>query len=79
MKTRAAVEIAHLRKTYGNIVAGAHAGRAPGHQQRHPARRGGGSDQGLDAGPVPPAESLLVLAGYALVFALIARRLFRWE
>jgi ABC-2 type transport system permease protein len=30
-------------------------------------------------GQFPPAESLLVLAGYALVFAVIARRLFRWE
>jgi ABC-2 type transport system permease protein len=30
-------------------------------------------------GQFPPAEPLLVLAGYALVFALIARRLFRWE
>ena len=30
-------------------------------------------------GQVPPAEPLLVLAGYALVFALIARRFFRWE
>lgn len=30
-------------------------------------------------GQFPPAESLLVLAGYALVFAFIARRLFRWE
>ena len=27
----------------------------------------------------PPAEPLLVLAGYALVFAFIARRFFRWE
>ena len=30
-------------------------------------------------GQFPPAESLLVLAGYALVFAFIARRFFRWE
>ena len=30
-------------------------------------------------GQFPPAEPLLVLAGYALVFALIARRFFRWE
>jgi ABC-2 type transport system permease protein len=30
-------------------------------------------------GQFPPAESLLVLTGYALVFAFIARRLFRWE
>jgi ABC-2 type transport system permease protein len=30
-------------------------------------------------GQFPPAESLLVLAGYALAFALIARRFFRWE
>ncbi|MDQ2810429.1 MAG: ABC transporter permease [Actinomycetota bacterium] len=30
-------------------------------------------------GQFPPAESLLVLAGYALVFALIAGRCFRWE
>jgi ABC-2 type transport system permease protein len=30
-------------------------------------------------GQFPPAEPLLVLAGYALVFALIARRYFRWE
>ena len=30
-------------------------------------------------GQFPPAESLLVLAGYALVFTLIARRFFRWE
>jgi ABC-2 type transport system permease protein len=30
-------------------------------------------------GQFPPAEPLLVLAGYALVFAFIARRYFRWE
>ena len=30
-------------------------------------------------GQFPPAESLLVLVGYALVFAFIARRFFRWE
>jgi ABC-2 type transport system permease protein len=30
-------------------------------------------------GQFPPAASLLVLAGYALVFAFIARRYFRWE
>jgi ABC-2 type transport system permease protein len=30
-------------------------------------------------GQFPPAEPLLVLAGYALVFAFIARRFFRWE
>ncbi len=30
-------------------------------------------------GQFPPAEPLLVLAGYALVFALIAGRFFRWE
>jgi ABC-2 type transport system permease protein len=30
-------------------------------------------------GQFPPAEPLLVLAGYALVFTLIARRFFRWE
>jgi ABC-2 type transport system permease protein len=30
-------------------------------------------------GQFPPAEALLVLAGYTLVFALIARRFFRWE
>ena len=30
-------------------------------------------------GQFPPAEPLLVLAGYALVFALVARRYFRWE
>jgi ABC-2 type transport system permease protein len=30
-------------------------------------------------GQFPPAEPLLVLAGYALVFALIAKRFFRWE
>jgi ABC-2 type transport system permease protein len=30
-------------------------------------------------GQFPPVESLLVLAGYALVFTLIARRFFRWE
>jgi ABC-2 type transport system permease protein len=30
-------------------------------------------------GQFPPAQPLLVLAGYALVFAFIARRLFRWE
>ena len=30
-------------------------------------------------GQFPPAESLLVLAGYALVFTLVARRFFRWE
>lgn len=30
-------------------------------------------------GQFPPAGPLLVLAGYALVFALIARRFFRWE
>jgi len=27
----------------------------------------------------PPAAPLLVLAGYTLVFAFIARRFFRWE
>jgi hypothetical protein len=26
-----------------------------------------------------PTAALLVLAGYALVFAFIARRIFRWE
>ena len=31
----------------------AHAGHPPGHQQLHPARGVGGSDAGLDAGPVP--------------------------
>ena len=30
-------------------------------------------------GQFPPAASLLVLAGYALVFAVIARRFFRWD
>ena len=30
-------------------------------------------------GQFPPAEPLLVLAGYALLFAFIARRFFRWE
>jgi len=30
-------------------------------------------------GQFPPAEPLLVLVGYALVFAFIARRYFRWE
>ncbi|HZD65069.1 MAG TPA: ABC transporter permease, partial [Acidimicrobiales bacterium] len=30
-------------------------------------------------GAFPPAASLLVLAGYAVVFALLAWRLFRWE
>ena len=30
-------------------------------------------------GQFPPAASLLVLAGYALVFAFIARRFFRWD
>ena len=30
-------------------------------------------------GHFPPAASLLVLAGYALVFAFIARRFFRWD
>jgi ABC-2 type transport system permease protein len=27
----------------------------------------------------PPAAPLLVLAGYALVFAFLAKRFFRWE
>ena len=31
----------------------AHAARAPGRQRLHPARRGGGSDPGFDARPVP--------------------------
>jgi ABC-2 type transport system permease protein len=30
-------------------------------------------------GQFPPAQPLLVLAGYALVFAYLARRFFRWE
>ena len=30
-------------------------------------------------GQFPPAEPLLVLVGYALVFAFIARRFFRWD
>jgi ABC-2 type transport system permease protein len=30
-------------------------------------------------GQFPPAAPLLVLAGYALVFAFVARRFFRWE
>lgn len=30
-------------------------------------------------GQFPPAEPLLVLIGYALVFSLLARRFFRWE
>jgi hypothetical protein len=30
-------------------------------------------------GQFPPTQSLLVLAGYALVFALVARRFFRWD
>ncbi len=30
-------------------------------------------------GQFPPASSLLVLAGYALVFGFVARRFFRWE
>ncbi len=30
-------------------------------------------------GQFPPTESLLVLVGYALVFAFIAKRTFRWE
>jgi ABC-2 type transport system permease protein len=30
-------------------------------------------------GQFPPAAALLVLAGYALVFAFIAKRFFRWE
>ena len=30
-------------------------------------------------GQFPPAEPLLVLVGYTLVFAFIARRFFRWE
>jgi hypothetical protein len=36
-------------------------------------------DISLSVSQFPPAEPLLVLAGYALVFALIARRFFRWE
>jgi ABC-2 type transport system permease protein len=31
------------------------------------------------AGQFPPAQPLLVLAGYALVFAYLAKRFFRWE
>ena len=38
-------------------AAGAHAGRAPDHQQLHPARRGGGGDPGLDAAGVPPGRA----------------------
>jgi len=30
-------------------------------------------------GQVPPAQPLLVLAGYALVFGYLAKRFFRWE
>jgi ABC-2 type transport system permease protein len=30
-------------------------------------------------GQFPPAQPLLVLAGYALVFAFLAKRFFRWE
>jgi len=30
-------------------------------------------------GQFPPAEPLLVLVGYALVFAFIAKRFLRWE
>jgi ABC-2 type transport system permease protein len=30
-------------------------------------------------GQFPPAQPLLVLAGYALVFGFLARRFFRWE
>jgi len=30
-------------------------------------------------GQFPPAAPLLVLARYALVFALVARRFFRWD
>jgi ABC-2 type transport system permease protein len=30
-------------------------------------------------GQFPPAEPLLVLAGYALVFGFVAVRFFRWE
>jgi hypothetical protein len=30
-------------------------------------------------GQFPSAQSLLVLAGYALVFGFIAKRFFRWE
>ena len=31
------------------------------------------------AGQFPPAQPLLVLAGYALVFGYLAKRFFRWE
>ena len=52
---------------------------APGRRPLHAARRGGAGDAGRDNVGFPPAEPLLVLAAYALVFGYLAKRFFRWE
>ncbi len=51
----------------------------PGDQQLHPLGAAAEAMQDSMQGQFPPAAPLLVLAGYALVFAFIARRYFRWE
>ena len=106
MKTQAAVEITHLRKTYGDVVAvddpslsvaegeifGILGPNGAGKTTtvecvlglRSPdagSIRVLGLDPGHDSmqGQFPSAQSLLVLAGYALVFGFIAKRFFRWE
>src|ERR1017187_1523366 len=116
MKTQAAVEITHLRKTYGDVVAvddlslsvaegeifgilGPNGAgktttvecvlglRAPdagsirvlGLDPGTPLGASVAAIQDSMQGQFPPAEPLLVLAGYALVFGFIAKRFFRWE
>jgi hypothetical protein len=89
MKTQPAVEIAHLRKAYGDVVAVDDlSGLDPG-QDREDLHLVVGNFTPLGAsvaaiqdsmqGQFPPAEPLLVLAGYAVVFGFLAKRFFRWE
>ena len=52
---------------------------APAHRQLHPARRRRPGDGGRDAGNLPSARPLLVMAAYAIVFGIAAIKPFRWE
>jgi ABC-type multidrug transport system permease subunit len=79
MKTQAAVEIAHLRKTYEISSRELMPAVLQDISNVTPLGAAVEAIQDSMQGQFPPAEPLLVLAGYALVFALIARRLFRWE
>lgn len=66
MSALAALEVTSLRKRYGGKLA----------VDDLTFRVGEGEVFGILG---PNGAGLLVLAGYALAFGLLARRLFRWE